>query len=70
MVAIASAGGGAGRGGVEFFMRMPVVGISYLNHPDWARAAGHILQNADLAGGLVALGLLWWVNRDPGAGGT
>ena len=49
-----------------FLMRMPWWGISYLNHPDWPELPGRILQNADVAGGLVALGLLWWVNRDPG----
>jgi alpha-1,2-mannosyltransferase len=47
-----------------FLMRMPWWGISYLNHPQWPELPGRILQNADVAGGLVALGLLWWVNRD------
>jgi len=47
-----------------FLMRMPWWGISWLNHPDWPELPGRILQNADVAGGLVALGLLWWVTRD------
>jgi alpha-1,2-mannosyltransferase len=47
-----------------FLMRMPWWGISYLTHPQWPELPGRILQNADVAGGLVALGLLWWVNRD------
>lgn len=50
---------------VWFLMRMPWWGISYLNHPEWPELPGRILQNADVAGGLVALALLWWVNRDP-----
>ncbi len=45
-----------------FLMRMPWWGISWLNHPDWPELPGRILQNADVAGGLVALGLLWWVS--------
>lgn len=48
-----------------FLMRMPWWGITYLNHPEWPELPGRILQNADVAGGLVALGLLWWVNREP-----
>ncbi|WP_245617209.1 glycosyltransferase 87 family protein [Knoellia subterranea] len=48
-----------------FLCRMPWWGISWLNHRDWPELPGRILQNADVAGGLVALGLLWWVNRDP-----
>lgn len=47
-----------------FLMRMPWWGISWLNHPEWPELPGRILQNADVAGGLVALGLLWWVGRD------
>ena len=47
-----------------FLMRMPWWGISYLNHPQWPELPGRILQNADVAGGLVALWLLWWVGRD------
>lgn len=49
-----------------FLMRMPWWGISWLNHPDWPELPGRILQNADVAGGLVALGLLWWVTRGAG----
>ncbi|WP_404386621.1 glycosyltransferase 87 family protein [Knoellia locipacati] len=52
--------------GAWFLMRMPWWGITWLNHPDWPELPGRILQNADVAGGLVALALLWWVNRDPG----
>lgn len=48
-----------------FLMRMPWWGITWLNHPEWPELPGRILQNADVAGGLVALGLLWWVDRDP-----
>jgi alpha-1,2-mannosyltransferase len=55
--------------GVWFLMRMPWWGITYLNHPEWPELPGRMLQNADVAGGLVALGLLWWVNRDPGDAG-
>lgn len=47
-----------------FLMRMPWWGISWLNHPEWPELPGRILQNADVAGGLVALWLLWWVGRD------
>ncbi|KGN39687.1 hypothetical protein N801_16075 [Knoellia aerolata DSM 18566] len=50
--------------GVWFLMRMPWWGITYLNHPEWPELPGRVLQNADVAGGLVALGLLWWVSRD------
>ncbi len=53
-----------------FLMRMPWWGISWLNHPDWPELPGRILQNADVAGGLVALVLLWWVNREPLASAT
>ncbi|MDT0212359.1 glycosyltransferase 87 family protein [Rothia sp. ARF10] len=52
---------------VWFLMRMPWWGISWLNHPDWPELPGRILQNADVAGGLVALALLWWVTRDDSA---
>jgi alpha-1,2-mannosyltransferase len=48
-----------------FLMRMPWWGISWLNHPEWPELPGRVLQNADVAGGLVALGLLWWVSREP-----
>lgn len=54
--------------GAWFLMRMPWWGISWLNHPEWPELPGRILQNADVAGGLVALGLLWWVNREPDPG--
>lgn len=47
-----------------FLMRLPWWGVSYLNHPQWPELPGRILQNADVAGGLVALWLLWWVSRD------
>jgi len=47
-----------------FLMRMPWWGITYLNHPEWPELPGRALQNADVAGGLIALGLLWWVSRD------
>ena len=33
---------------------------------EWPELPGRVLQNADVAGGLVALGLLWWVSREPG----
>ena len=48
---------------VWFLCRLPWWGIAWLNHPDWPRLPGRLLQNADLAGGLLALGLLWWVQR-------
>lgn len=48
---------------VWFLMRMPWWGISWLNRPDWPELPGRLLQNADVAGGVVALGLLWWVSR-------
>ena len=54
---------------VWFLMRMPWWGITWLNHPDWPELPGRVLQNADVVGGLVALGLLWWVSRDPSARG-
>ena len=59
-----------GRGVVAgwFLMRMPWWGITWLNHPEWPELPGRMLQNADVAGGLVALGLLWWVSRDARAG--
>ncbi|EAQ00877.1 putative membrane protein [Janibacter sp. HTCC2649] len=50
--------------GVWFLLRMPWWGITYLDHPEWPELPGRMLQNADVAGGLVALALLWWVNRD------
>lgn len=46
-----------------FLARMPWWGISWLNQPSWPQLPGRLLQNADMAGGLVALGLLWWVQR-------
>ena len=39
---------------------MPWWGITWLNHPDWPRWIGRVLQNADTFGSLLALGLLWW----------
>jgi alpha-1,2-mannosyltransferase len=48
---------------VWFLMRMPWWGISWLNQPTWPELPGRLLQNADLAGGLVALGLLGWLDR-------
>ena len=46
-----------------FLCRLPWWGISWLNHRDWPRLPGRLLQNADMAGGLIALGLLWWMSR-------
>lgn len=46
-----------------FLARMPWWGITWLNHPDLAPLPGRLLQNADAAGGLLALALLWWVTR-------
>lgn len=43
-----------------FLGRMPWWGISWLNQP-WPEWPGRLLQNADMLGGVVALGLLWWV---------
>lgn len=51
---------------VWFLMRMPWWGITYLDHPEWPDLPGRLLQNADVAGGVVALVLLWWVSRDTG----
>jgi alpha-1,2-mannosyltransferase len=34
-----------------------------LNHRDWPRLPGRLLQNAGMAGGVVALGLLLWMYR-------
>ncbi len=45
-----------------FLCRMPWWGISWLNHRDWWALPGRLLQNADVAGSLVALGLLWWLS--------
>lgn len=55
---------------VWFLMRMPWWGITWLNHADWPELPGRILQNADVAGGLVALFLLWRVSRDDPDGST
>jgi alpha-1,2-mannosyltransferase len=51
-----------------FLCRMPWWGISWLNHPEWPRWIGRVLQNADTFGSLMALGLLWWALhlRHPG----
>jgi alpha-1,2-mannosyltransferase len=48
---------------VWFLCRLPWWGISWLNHRDWPRLPGRLLQNAGMAGGLLALGLLWWTYR-------
>ncbi len=45
-----------------FLCRMPWWGISWLNHRDWWALPGRMLQNADVAGSLVALALLWWLS--------
>jgi alpha-1,2-mannosyltransferase len=43
-----------------FLCRLPWWGISWLNHPEWPRWIGRVLQNADTFGCLGALALLWW----------
>jgi alpha-1,2-mannosyltransferase len=43
-----------------FLCRMPWWGITWLNHPEWPRWIGRVLQNADTFGSLMALTLLWW----------
>lgn len=48
---------------VWFLCRLPWWGISWLNHRDWPRLPGRLLQNAGMAGGVIALGLLWWLYR-------
>ena len=48
-----------------FLCRMPWWGISWLNHPEWPRWIGRVLQNADTFGSLMALGLLWWALHLP-----
>ena len=48
---------------VWFLCRLPWWGISWLNHRDWPRLPGRLLQNAGMAGGVVALGLLLWMYR-------
>ena len=54
----------AGLGVTVFFtMRLPWWGIDWLAHRDWPSWPGRVLQNADVAGGLLALFLLWWVAR-------
>ncbi|GGL35941.1 DUF2029 domain-containing protein [Phycicoccus endophyticus] len=59
----------AAAGVVVFFtMRLPWWGISWLAHPDWPRWAGRALQNADVAGALGCLVLLWWLGRAAGEG--
>ncbi|WP_377639038.1 glycosyltransferase 87 family protein [Oryzobacter terrae] len=64
----------AGAGLTVFFVcRLPWWGIDWLAHRDWPQWPGRVLQNADVAGGLLALYLLWWVARPrPGTadGGT
>ncbi len=55
----------AGLGVTAFFLcRLPWWGISWLNQPTWPELPGRLLQNADVAGALAALALLWWVTRD------
>ncbi|MBM6401725.1 glycosyltransferase 87 family protein [Phycicoccus sonneratiae] len=49
---------------VFFTLRLPWWGIDWLAHRDWPQWPGRVLQNADVAGGLLCLGLLWWVARD------
>ena len=53
-----------------FLCRMPWWGISWLNHPEWPRWIGRVLQNADTFGSLMALGLLWWALHLPHPGTT
>ena len=54
----------AGIGVTVFFtMRLPWWGIDWLAHRDWPEWPGRVLQNADVAGGLACLVLLWWVSR-------
>ncbi len=54
----------AGVGVTAFFMmRLPWWGIDWLAHRDWPEWPGRVLQNADVAGGLACLVLLWWVSR-------
>ncbi|MEO5609160.1 MAG: glycosyltransferase 87 family protein [Ornithinibacter sp.] len=53
----------AGLGVTAFFVcRLPWWGITWLSHRDWPELPARLLQNADVFGGLVALGLLWWVS--------
>jgi alpha-1,2-mannosyltransferase len=52
---------------VFFTMRLPWWGIDWLAHGGWPELPGRVLQNADVAGGLAALFLLWWAVR-PGEG--
>jgi Glycosyltransferase family 87 len=53
---------------VFFTMRLPWWGIDWLAHRGWPELPGRVLQNADVAGGLAALFLLWWAVR-PGEDG-
>ena len=48
-----------------FLCRLPWWGISWLNHPEWPRWVGRVLQNADTFGCLGALALLWWALHLP-----
>jgi len=48
---------------VFFTMRLPWWGIDLLAHRGWPELPGRVLQNADVAGGLAALFLLWWAVR-------
>ncbi|MGG5260767.1 glycosyltransferase 87 family protein [Phycicoccus avicenniae] len=52
---------------VFFTLRLPWWGIDWLAHRDWPEWPARILQNADVAGGLACLVLLWWVSREAGA---
>lgn len=50
-----------------FLARMPWWGITWMANDWWPFAFGRLLQNADLLGALVALGVLWWVGAQSGA---
>jgi len=54
---------------VFFTLRLPWWGIDWLAHRGWPELPGRILQNADVAGGLAALFLLWWAVRPGEADG-
>ncbi|GIL36422.1 glycosyltransferase 87 family protein [Phycicoccus sp. DTK01] len=57
---------------VFFTLRLPWWGIDWLAQRDWPQWPGRVLQNADVAGGLACLALLWWTarrrDRETGAG--
>ncbi len=46
-----------------FLCRLPWWGIDWLNHRTWPALPGRLLQNAGMAGGVLALGLLLWLDR-------